>query len=315
MTKRHFHAGENAVFYGGIMRASFVWAICLLLLSLPGMCAAESGESLLEARWRRECRDVRAVAGIALLDEGGQEAGLHADSPFPLLSVFKLHVAVSVLEKLSREGASLTEPVHIRAEQLLPDTYSPMRDASGGRSVTLPLKEVLRYMIAESDNNACDILLARCGGLKQVRATARALGGEPLELRMNEAGMHDNIYNQYANWSTPRAVVRLLRGFFEASHIGEPYKACLADCMRATTTGQGRLAAGLPPEARLGHKTGSSDRSPGGLRFASNDVGFFQLPDGRRVYMAAFVMQSLESDADTDALAAAAAKAAYELLR
>ena len=125
--------------------------------------------------------------------------------------------------------------------------------------------------------------------------------------------MHDNIYNQYANWSSPRAVVRLLRGFFEAPHIGEPYKACLADCMRATTTGAGRLAAGLPPEARLGHKTGSSDRSPGGLLFASNDVGFFQLPDGRRVYMAAFVMQSLENDADTDALAAAAARAAYEL--
>ena len=67
--------------------------------------------------------------------------------------------------------------------------------------------------------------------------------------------MHDNIYNQYANWSTPRAVVRLLRGFFEAPHIGEAYKACLADCMRATTTGSGRLAAGLAPR-----KPGSGTR-------------------------------------------------------
>lgn len=291
-----------------------VGALCLALL-LPGLSCAESVESPLETRWRQECRDARAITGFALLDERGQEAGLHADSPFPLLSVFKLHVAMNVLEKLSREGGSLTQPVHIPAEQLLPDTYSPMRDAHKGQSLTLPLREVLRYMIAESDNNACDILIARFGGLEQVLATARALGGEPLELRRNEAGMHDNIYNQYANWSTPRAVVRLLRGFFEAPHIGEAYKACLADCMRATTTGAGRLAAGLPPEARLGHKTGSSDRSPGGLLFAGNDVGFFQLPDGRRVYMAAFVMQSLENDADTDALAAAAAKAAYELLR
>ena len=297
------------------MRLLSVCAVCLSLLLFPGVSGAESGDSPLEARWRQECRAARAVPGFALLDARGQEAGLHADSPFPLLSVFKLHVAMNVLETLSREEGSLTQPVHIPAEELLPDTYSPMRDAHKGQSVTLPLREVLRYMIAESDNNACDILIARFGGLEQVLATARALGGEPLELRKTEAGMHDNIYNQYANWSTPRAVVRLLRGFFEAPHIGEAYKACLADCMRATTTGSGRLAAGLPPEARLGHKTGSSDRSPGGLLFASNDVGFFQLPDGRRVYMAAFVMQSLESDAATDALAAAAARAAYELLR
>ena len=315
MTERHFHGDENAVFSGGGMLSVFVCALCLLLLLLPGVSGAKGVESLLEARWRQECRDIRAVAGFALLDEGGREAGLHADSPFPLLSVFKLHVAMNVLEKLSREGGLLTQPVHMPAEQLLPDRYSPMRDAGKGRSMTLPLREVLRYMIAESDNNACDILIARFGGLERVRATARALGGEPLELRKNEAGMRDNIYNQYANWSTPRAVVRLLRGFFESPHIEEPYKACLADCMRATTTGGGRLAAGLPPEARIGHKTGSSDRSPGGLRFASNDVGFFRLPDGRRVYMAAFVMQSLEKDADTDALAAAAARAAYELLR
>ena len=62
------------------------------------------------------------------------------------------------------KGGSLTQPVHIPAEELLPDTYSPMRDAHKGQSVTLPLREVLRYMIAESDNNACDILIARFGG-------------------------------------------------------------------------------------------------------------------------------------------------------
>lgn len=286
------------------------WLACLSLAFSTWAVAAETGT--LEARWREELSSARAVVGVAVLDENGGEAGYHADVPFPLASVFKLHVAACLLERLSQEGGSLTQPVRVARERLIPGTWSPMRDELGAEGFTLPLRELLRYMIADSDNIACDILIDMTGGLDRVRACAASLGGAPLELRENEDGMHAEIYRQYANWSTPRAVARFLRGFFEAKHIAAPYKDCLAECMRAATTGRGRLAAGLPPEAGLAHKTGTSDRSAGGMRFACNDAGFFALPDGRRVYMAAFVMQSLESDAATEALLAAAARIAYD---
>lgn len=290
----------------------YVLLLVVLATLAPWSCL-HAQEHPLETRWQQESSPARALSGFALLSSQ-VEAGLHADTPFPLLSVFKLHVAICLLEDLSHKKASLDQPVRIGREHLRPDTWSPMRDACKGQETMLPLREIIRYMIAESDNNACDLLIDMAGGLSRIQRCAEALGGGPLSLSMNENAMHTNIWHQYANWSTPRAVVRLMRGFFEAPHIGTVYKECLADTMRATTTGQQRLSAGLPRHARPGHKTGTSDRSPAGVRFASNDVGFFELPDGTRAYLVAFIMQSLESDAATDALAAAAARAAYDYL-
>ena len=46
---------------------------------------------------------------------------------FPLLSVFKFHVALAVLDKMDKQSISLDSIVSIKASQMPPNTYSPLR--------------------------------------------------------------------------------------------------------------------------------------------------------------------------------------------
>lgn len=75
-------------------------------------------------------RDKKALAGVTLLTEDGLCAGVHMDTPFPLLSVIKFPLAVAVLEKMQQEHTPLTTRIPVRAGQLHPDTHSPLRDTN-----------------------------------------------------------------------------------------------------------------------------------------------------------------------------------------
>lgn len=240
-------------------------------------------------------RDKKALAGVALLTEDGLCAGVHMDAPFPLLSVIKLPLAVAVLEKMQHEQTALTSTIPVRAEQLHTGTHSPLRDQRGRRDMQVSLEDLLRYTVTFSDNNGCDILMEYVGGPVVVEACARRLGAEDVFIGHDEDWMHQNIYNQYANWGTPRSMARMLLGFFDSPDISREHKDFLAGIMAGTPALPGKILEGLPQGLTAGHKTGSSDRTPQGLKLADNDLAFFRLPDGRHVALAVFLSNSLES--------------------
>lgn len=161
-------------------------------------------------------RNKKALAGVALLTEDGLCAGVHMDAPFPLLSVIKFPLAVAVLKKMQHEQATLTTMIPVRAEQLHTGTHSPLRDQRGRRDMEVSLEDLLRYAVTFSDNNGCDILMEYVGGPAVVEACARRLGADSVFIGHNEDWMHLNIYNQYANWGTPRSMARMLLGFFSS---------------------------------------------------------------------------------------------------
>lgn len=240
-------------------------------------------------------RDKKALAGVALLTEDGLCAGVHMDAPFPLLSVIKFPLAVAVLEKMQHEQATLTTMIPVRAEQLHTGTHSPLRDQRGRRDMKVSLEDLLRYTVTFSDNNGCDILMEYVGGPAVVEACARRLGAESVFIGHNEDWMHQNIYNQYANWGTPRSMARMLLGFFNSPDFSQKHKDFLTGIMDGTPALPGKILEGLPQGLIAGHKTGSSDRTPQGLKLADNDLAFFRLPDGRHVALAVFLCNSLES--------------------
>ena len=75
-------------------------------------------------------------------------------------------------------------------------------------------------------------------------------------------------------------------------------KDFLWQTMIDTETGANKLKGMLPAKTVVGHKTGSSDRNADGMKTANNDAGLVILPDGRKYYIAAFVMDSYETDED-----------------
>ena len=133
------------------------------------------------------------------------------------------------------------------------------------------------------------------GGPAVVEACARRLGADSVFIGHNEDWMHQNIYNQYANWGTPRSMARMLLGFFSSPDTPQELKDLMTAIMAKTPALPGKILEGLPQGMTAGHKTGSSDRTAQGVKLADNDLAFFRLPDGRYVALAVFLCNSLES--------------------
>ena len=82
-----------------------------------------------------------------------------------------------------------------------------------------------------------------------------------------------------------------------------------------TETGANKLKGMLPAKTVVGHKTGSSDRNADGMKTADNDAGLVILPDGRKYYIAAFVMDSYETDEDNANIIARISRMVYDAMR
>ena len=254
-----------------------------------------------------------ATVGVAVYGiEDGSLAQINGNGHFPMQSVFKFHIALAVLHKVDKGELRLEQELLITKADLLEDTWSPIRKKHPKGNVKLPLSEVLRYTVAESDNNGCDILLRLIGGPDVVEAYIRGLGIEDVAIRHNEEEMHTAWDIQFGNWTTPAAAVKLLAAFDKKEPLSEASSAFLWKVMTETSTGSRRLKCLLPPDTVVAHKTGSSDTNALGVTAAVNDIGIIILPDGRRIAIAVFVSDSRESTAVNEGIIAEMGKLVYD---
>jgi beta-lactamase class A len=244
------------------------------------------------------------TVGYAALDlSSGRSLGWHEAEAFPMQSVFKLPIALEVLHQVDERKLDLSRVVALGPA-----------DARAGMpgTMTVPgkktIRELLDAMIINSDNVACDKLLALVGGPLAVDARLRSLGVEHIMIRYTEvelqAGKGDNS-------ATPAAMVALLAKVARREGLSAGSAALLDDLLLRVTTGPQRIRGGLPPGTPVAHKTGTSD-TRGGTTDATNDVGIMTLPNGHRVAIAVFVYASPADQATRERTIARLARAAYD---
>ena len=275
----------------------------LLLLSLP-VAARADGVAL-----RQELEAIvagkAATVGIAVIIDGAETVTVNNDQHFPLMSVFKFHQALAVVECCRELGLPLETKLRITRADLPPNTWSPLRDARPEGGFDMSIAELLRYTLQQSDNNACDILFDRICSVTDTEAYIHGLGIRDCAIRATEADMHADPGTCRQNWTTPLATARLLEQFLTGTILAAADHDFLMATMLGCRTGVNRLSRPLAGTgATLGHKTGTSDRDADGRLMALNDAGFVLLPDGRHYTIAVFIKDSRESDAATEALVA-----------
>ena len=263
------------------------------------ICAITAEASDLAARIDSIIGDKRMTVGVAA-ECGNMHYARNDSVRFPLLSVFKTHVAMAMTARMQMDGISPDSVVHIDKSRLKPDTYSPLRDEHPDSDVDITIAELMRYSVAESDNNACDILIDMAGGIDYVDMYIRSLGVSGFSLSETEASMHADRQLCYANWSHPGAMLDVLKRAFAP---GDTRFRLLREIMLATTTGPDKIPAGVTEGTQVAHKTGSSDRT-GGIKAADNDAGVVMLPEGN-CYIVVFIMDSAETDSTNAATIAA----------
>ena len=293
--------------------------VCCSIVLLGAVAAAGFAASPAPAQVRLKARFAQIAAATqgpvgaaVVVVEGGKVAALHGDRRFPMQSVYKLPIAMAVLHQVDLGRLSLSRRVSItKADLPLPIHYSAIRDdyPNGG---TLTVATLLNEMVCNSDGTACDILLNYVGGPKQVTAYLRGLGVRNMVVATSEKTMWRNErVEQYRNWSTPMAMLALLRLLQQGRGLSASSRHLLLTLMVQSQTGPDRIKGRLPAGTVVAHKTGSSGTVDGITR-ATNDAGLITLPDGKHLVVVVFVSDTRVSDAVQAAVIAKIARAAWD---
>jgi beta-lactamase class A len=264
------------------------------------------------------------ILGVGVMDLAtAQTWALNGERPFPMQSVFKALLGAAALAEVDAGRLNLAEVVTLKDVDLSPP-FSPIAEAWPVVS-DYSLRDLLVKAVAGSDNTAADVLMKRIGGPGAVTAWLDLKGVKGLRVDRYERELQTEMYGMAsfrAAWkgdmfrevhatvppqvryaatqrylsdprdtASPRGMLDFLFRLTSGQLLSPASRKQLLAIMTATTTGQARLKAGLPPGATLAHKSGTSgtdlDLTP-----ATNDVGLATLKGGQQLAMAVFLTAS-----------------------
>lgn len=239
------------------------------------------------------------------------ECDFHADEALPMQSVYKLPISMAMLHAVEQGRFTLTQTIRFLPSDLIsPDQYSPLRDAHRHGNVDVPVKELIRLALVESDGVASDILMRSLGGPAAVNSYVRSLGIRGIAIRDTEKSLGRAVALENRDTAQPRAMVALLRLLADHSPLSAEHTQLLLGWMSSTHTGDRRLKALLPPGTLVADKTGTSGVNRNHTN-ATNDVALITLPDGRRLAVAVFVADSAAPEAVREKVIAQIGQAVY----
>jgi len=250
--------------------------------------------------------------GVAVeLLESGETASLHGDEHFPMHSVYKLPIAMAVLQRVDRGELKLDQLVRIEPSDFVrKGMYSPVRDKYPN-GAELSIAELLRFTICESDGSTSDVLMKLIGGPGKVMLFLEEIHVPDIQVVNYEKEIGRDWETQYRNWATPKGAVALLAALQSKRTLSAESQALLLKLMTESVPGAKRLKGELPAGTVVAHKTGTGG-TQNGITSATNDIGIITLPDGRHLAVAAFVSDSAANDDTRDAIIARLAKAAWD---
>src|SRR5882724_8384584 len=253
------------------------------------------------------------VGVAALVLETGETVSLNPRDHFPMQSVYKLPIGMTVIKQVDAGKIRLEQKVRVTKEDFgSRGQHSPIRDQNPN-GVEMSVSDLLRYAISESDGTASDVLMRLAGGPGAIQAYLTELKITDMIVLNSEKELGQNSQGQYRNWAAPEAAVALLRALHERQGLSESSQALLLKFMTESTPGAKRLKGLLPAGTVVAHKTGTSG-SRKGITSATNDIGIITLPNGRHLAIAVFVSDSPGDETTREGVIAKIAKAVWEKL-
>ena len=269
--------------------------LTILFLLISIFSFAQKAELKKEISKITEGKKATVAVSVLGIDFPFQYNNNNAEKKLPMQSVFKYHIALAVLDLVDQGKLSLDQKVFIKKSELLPNTWSPIREKNPEGNFEMPISELIEYTVAMSDNVGCDVLLRLIGGPKVVHDFLISKGAKDTQIVYNEEIMQSAWKNQYENYTTMKSATRLLKDFYKGKILSKKSTEFLLAVMYRTSTGLNKIVEQLPKYAKVAHKTGSSGKNDAGLTGAENDIAIITLPNGKTYAIAIFVSDSTES--------------------
>jgi beta-lactamase class A len=233
-------------------RRTLLGALGAAFVPVPALAlGAAAGSSLLSALERQS----GGRLGVAVRDTAtGRGFGWRQDERFGHCSTFKLSLAALVLSEIDAGRVTGDEVLPYAVIDVLP--ASPVTEAAAGKE-GLPILTLAEAAVERSDNLAANLLLARFGGPAAVTAFWRKMGDDTSRLDNNEPGLNRVAPGAVHDTTTPAAMAATVGRLLTGHVLSGASRARLWGWMKTTSTGLGRLRAGLPAGWQAGDKTGT----------------------------------------------------------
>lgn len=240
---------------------------------------------------KRIAADYPGEIGVAVIIDGKDRVSVNDENKYPMMSVFKLHQALAVCHDFDKKGLSLDSAMTITRRELNPHTWSPMAKEHTEQEFILPVRELLRYTLISSDNNASNLMFRRLVGTEVADGyIATLIPRNSFRIEYTEEEMWADHARAYVNSTSPLGAALLMERLFADSLVSREKQDFIKRALGECRTGNDRIAAPLLHKSgvKIAHKTGSG-YSEGGVLAAHNDVAYVSLPDGHHYTLAVFV--------------------------
>jgi beta-lactamase class A len=317
-----------------------IWLLAAAL-GLPSPAPADTTLSSLHAGITELVAAFEGDVGVAAIHlESGRGVAVRGDEPFFLASVYKLPIAVALLQMADAGAVGLGDTVRLAPWDFRIGRATLAPNLPGGAGA-YTVARLLEAMVFDSDNSSSDALLRLAGGPRAVSAALRAMGIPDIRIDRSEAETLLEFYGiekalpeeertparltaqvraspaaaqraaaeRFAatpqDAGTALAVAELLDRLWRGELLSPASTRLLLTHLRNSAIDT-RILAGVPPGTPVWHKTGSYAAA------ATHDAGIVELPDRTHFVVVVLVRQPARDTEAAERLIAAVAREAWE---
>lgn len=255
--------------------------------------------------------------GVAVIIDDSDTVAVNNRNIYPMMSVFKVHQALALCDDFDRRGISLDTLITIRRDELDPHTWSPMMKDYPDSEFSLTVKDLLRYTLRQSDNNASNLMFGRLLGVEETDSfISTVILRRDFRIAYTEAEMSADHRRAYSNSTSPLGAAELINRLFTDSLVSRDKQDFIMRTLGECETGKDRIAAPLLDKegVSIAHKTGSGYINEEGVLAAHNDVAYICLPNGTRYSLAVFVKDFKGNETQAAKAIAHVSAAVYSIL-
>lgn len=186
-----------------------------------------------------------------------------ANERFPMCSTNKVMGVAAILKKSTTDSHLLAQNILYKKEDLT--GWSPITEKHIADGMTI--FKLCEATLTASDNTAINLLMKEIGGPEGVTAFARSIGDHQFRLDRWEPELNSAIPGDPRDTTTPAAMAESLQRLALGHALAGSQQNQLVTWMKANTTGNEQIRAGVTKSWVVADKTGSGDYG------TTNDIG------------------------------------------
>lgn len=226
----------------------------------------------------------------------------------PMQSTAKFPLALVIMQEIESGRLSLDTLISISQEEMNESNHGTFREKYQGKPTKISVREMLWYMMVESDNITCGKFTRMIGGADELSRRVHAMGMKSFTIipRQDRPTID---FDPTRNLCAPMEMAELMVKFYTGSILSRPITDTLRQIMEHANRPE-RITGELPKGTLVAHKTGTG----GGDSAITivNDVCVITLPGGKHLALAVYLRGTFSDMFAGEAITARIAKAAYD---